>query len=330
MRTKIVYILVSDANDNYYEQLLVSLYSLRLFNPTVDVTLVCDKDTNTNLVNLRSGFKQYVTSIVEVDVPDNINQAQRSRFIKTNLRQFIEGNYLFLDTDTIVCSSLEEIDNVNANISAVAEFNESFVITEWLKGDIEKSDLSLIGWKDILHKHYCNSGVMLVKDTETTHDFYRKWYDNWLKGASKGLLKDQPSLGLTNEQFGYIINELPGVWNCQVLQRNRDKYIEDAKIIHYFASIDELLNVFGIKNELLRIKYTGEISDDFKRKLQNPKKEIFEKRALIKGEQIEFVNSDMYEIYRCFPKLFKCLLFQGRTYIKLKQFAWDVIHKKRD
>jgi hypothetical protein len=37
MKTKIIYVLVSNENDCYLEQALVSIYSLRLYNPDANV-----------------------------------------------------------------------------------------------------------------------------------------------------------------------------------------------------------------------------------------------------------------------------------------------------
>ena len=40
MKTKIIYVLVSNENDCYLEQALVSIYSLRLYNPDANLLLV--------------------------------------------------------------------------------------------------------------------------------------------------------------------------------------------------------------------------------------------------------------------------------------------------
>lgn len=40
MKTKIIYVLVSNENDCYLEQALVSIYSLRLYNPDANLLLL--------------------------------------------------------------------------------------------------------------------------------------------------------------------------------------------------------------------------------------------------------------------------------------------------
>lgn len=322
MQTKIVYSLASDASDLYLEQLMMSVFSLRLYNPEVYVLLVCDNSTLSSLVGLRGKIKPFFNSIIAVDVPEDFNKMRRSRYIKTNLRNVVDGDYLFIDTDTIICSSLSDIDSFAGDIGCCAEFNESFIITEWLKKDIELSDLSLIGWDNILGKNYANSGVMYVKDNERTRAFYKKWNENWQNGSNKGLHKDQPALALTNEQFDNIIQELSGVWNCQVLQRNRDRYLNQAKIIHYFGSIDSLLNVYGLENVLLKIKINGEIPEDFKARLSNPKDLIFNRKEIVSGDKLTFLNSGIYEFSRDFPFAYRLIPNYCKMYRIAKTFCW--------
>jgi len=39
-------------------------------------------------------------------VPEELNQVQRSRYLKTTLRSILTGDYLFVDTDTVFASLL--------------------------------------------------------------------------------------------------------------------------------------------------------------------------------------------------------------------------------
>ena len=118
MQTKIIYTLVSENSDYYLEQALISVYSLRKHNPEATVELVVDKDTAATLVEKRSKIKEYVTSIVEIDVPREYDKKRRSRFLKTNLRQLVKGDYLFIDCDTVICGKLDEIDAFDGDLAA--------------------------------------------------------------------------------------------------------------------------------------------------------------------------------------------------------------------
>ena len=57
------YVLVSDSSDIYYEQFLVSLISLKHWNPDANVLVVIDDVTEKNLVDLRSRHLKYVDEI---------------------------------------------------------------------------------------------------------------------------------------------------------------------------------------------------------------------------------------------------------------------------
>ena len=69
MKTKIVYVLVSDEKDLYLEQAWLSVYSLRLHNPTAYVVVLMDDNTERSLVGKRNKFCELVTEIKVVDVP---------------------------------------------------------------------------------------------------------------------------------------------------------------------------------------------------------------------------------------------------------------------
>ena len=49
-----VYILISNGDDLFYEQLLVSLYSLRMHNPELNVVVLVDEKTERTLHGKRS------------------------------------------------------------------------------------------------------------------------------------------------------------------------------------------------------------------------------------------------------------------------------------
>lgn len=86
MKTKIIYVLVSNENDCYLEQALVSIYSLRLYNPDANLLLLVDEETSRTLENgIRKLILNYVSKLVIVDVPFHYSKQQKSRYIKTSL-----------------------------------------------------------------------------------------------------------------------------------------------------------------------------------------------------------------------------------------------------
>ena len=177
MRTKIVYILCSDENDIFYEQALLSVFSLRKYNPDAFVELIVDQYTITTINGKRSKIKEYVNSIKVVEVPEKYNRRQLSRWIKTSLRNLIDGDYLFIDTDTIITDCLYDIDNFTGDIGAVKDQHTvvkknsgKYIMLQWATQD---------GWSCFDDLLYFNSGVMYVRDCDFTHDFYKEWNKRW-------------------------------------------------------------------------------------------------------------------------------------------------------
>ncbi|MCQ2233280.1 MAG: putative nucleotide-diphospho-sugar transferase [Paludibacteraceae bacterium] len=228
-----VYVIVASEKNYFLEEAYLSVYSLRKYNPDAYVYWLCDDKTENYIKD--SGFKLdgFVNQILVADTPVEFSPVERSRYIKTSVRSLIEGDFLFLDTDTVITTSLNDLNDIKEDISAVLDhhmqFKESFGYT------------SVVNLLDSIFEEnakevncYFNSGVMYVRDTPFAHSFYQKWHENWKYSLSKKCYKDQPSLLRTDMSFGFIINELSGNYNCQVL--TSVQYLATAKIIHFFQT----------------------------------------------------------------------------------------------
>lgn len=113
MKTKIVYDVVCSANDLYFEQLLASVWSLKHYNPETYVILLTD-EASSNAVDAK-GYKEtheLIDEIKIVEFDDKLTNKEKSRWIKTNLRKLITGDFLFIDADTIVSGPLYGLDNI--------------------------------------------------------------------------------------------------------------------------------------------------------------------------------------------------------------------------
>lgn len=229
MKTQIVYTLISSEKDYFLEELWVSLYSLRIFHPEVTVKVLVDEPTEKYMKRFPK-LCDMITEIVVVPVPENYNAKQRSREIKTTVRNVIDGAYLFIDTDTVVCKKLDAIDELTCELAAVPDGH--LPLSECMfpptKGVEQMFGISLSD-----AKYWFNSGVMFVADNERTKEFYMKWHENWSFSCfEKGNSQDQPALLATDKQFEYVIEELPGIYDAQVAMSL--KYFADAAILHWW------------------------------------------------------------------------------------------------
>ncbi len=229
MRTQIVYTLISSEEDYFLEELWVSLYSLRLFHPEVTVNVLVDEATKIYMGRFQK-LCDMITNIVVVSVPENYNAKQRSRVIKTTVRNVIDGAYLFIDTDTVICKPLDNIDNLTCDIAAVPEEH------------LQLKDLTFSpvnGIKNVFgvdisdSKFWFNSGVMFVADTDAARKLYHDWNKKWeFSCFQKGQSQDQPALSVANKENNMLISELPGIYNSQVAMSL--KYFADAAIVHWW------------------------------------------------------------------------------------------------
>lgn len=230
MKTKLVYVLVSDLSGFYYEMLQMSLYSFRIYHPKDTVELVMDDDTFNRLEDIHADVLRDVIPVV-VPIPSDYSIMQRSRYLKTNLRHIIKGDFLFIDTDTIICSSLEELDNMDFNVAMVADCNKPLPLTD--PGNIELNRSA--GFLDSKNLPYFNSGVVYVKDSPLAYCLFDEWHSMWKLSAQNGVSKDQPALCQANKNLNFPIQELSGIWNWQMWD-NSLYYIFHTKVLHYYTA----------------------------------------------------------------------------------------------
>lgn len=316
MNTKIVYALVSNDNDIYLEQTLVSIYSLRLYNSDAKVILVVDEDTDKTIHGKRSEILKYIDEKIIIKVPKQYTQIQRSRFLKTTLRQHIIGDYLFIDSDTIITSELNGIDTFPYEIGAVKDYHLNLKEIPGLK-EIQRR-AKIINWnitdKDII---YFNSGVIIAKDTPCVHQLYATWHSIWLESIEKKLNFDQPSLGKANAECNYPIKEIDGIWNCQILMRGL-KYLHKAHIIHYFSSMSSFaydsqqpIYFFLTKGIFHEIKDLGYIPETLIKQIKNAQSAFSTNYEIYYGKNLSFTNTTVCKlckrIYFNYPRVFNSI-----------------------
>lgn len=287
----IVYILISNVQDLYYEQLLVSLYSLRLYNPQLNVVVLVDDVTERTLHGTRSKVRELANEIKVVPVPEEYNPKERSRYIKTTFRNFLTGNLLFIDTDTVITDSIKEVENTNYDIACALDYHST--LSQRFDGAIVRKQVLSTFKEDISEENvYFNSGVIWLRDTLSVRELFGQWNHYWKKAAFEaGKCFDQPALVIANRKCGHIIKELDGIYNCQILASMR--YLHKAKIIHFFNNVwqgKEQLSPFLGRELYEEIKKTGEISNNTKRLLIECKSSFCAPTYFVCKEQVEFLN----------------------------------------
>jgi len=302
MKTKIVYIVVSDEQDSYLEQTLVSIYSAQVQTPDAHISLVVDRHTNHTLTGRRSLVLRYISEKIVVDVPEQFSKMQRSRFLKTTLRRHITGDYLYVDADTIICRPLSDVDALNMDIGAVLDFHVPLSRHTRKKNIYER--LSYLGMKHSeISDRYFNSGVMFVRDTDVAYTLYDEWHKIWAQSVTIGISTDQPSLAKANYVCGNIIHKLPGIWNAQITQDGIHA-LNDAYVFHYFNLYHQIPKLIG-----------HDIPSDITECIRHVQDSSLSKRLYI-DEDIELLTSNVATVFRYHKCFFAILEWVSRFFVQ--------------
>jgi hypothetical protein len=242
MNTKLVYVLTSDPDKNYCEQALMSIYTARYHNPNATIILIVDDLTDKLFVGKRAEVFEYVSEKIVVPLPAGMSMMERSRQLKTSSRKLLEGNMLYIDSDTIVTGTLKEIDNCQYEIAAVLESHLPVKQFNQTLFDKVQQNALILGWDANEEDYYYSSGVIYAKDTLLTRDYFDKWNHFWQDGKKKGVSIDQPSFAKANIESDYIIGRLDDIWNCVMF--TQPLFDKEAKIMH-FCSFRNMSYAFG-------------------------------------------------------------------------------------
>lgn len=299
MKTKLVYVVVSSEKDIYLEQAYISMYSAKYYMPNVHISLLTDNQTKSTFVGTRLEELKYVDELVCIDLDAKYNGQQRSRILKTSVRQHIKGDFLFIDSDTIITKPLDDIDNCPYDIAACMDSHSTFEENPYREMCINHG--KLLEWPIETEKEYYNSGIIYAKDNNRTHEFYDLWSKNWLKGLEKGVSMDQPAFAKTNYMLNHPIKKLEDIWNCEL--KHGIKYLKEAKIVHYLCTNitspdDKAPFILNDKNTLLQVKNTAYINQDIKNTIINPFYGLAECTHIFSGREIFIFGTASYIFLR--------------------------------
>lgn len=274
---KYVYVLTSTPKDLYYEQCLMSVFSLRLHMKDAHIIVLVDNKTQQSFTeeNKRTGLKKYASQIITIDFEDSVSNVERSRLIKTAIPNYVEGSFLYIDCDTIICDDLSDIENEPFETAGVLDghvmLDQHIHAKYFLKRD---KKLLFSGTK--ASGYNINGGLILAKDGEQARNLFKEWNNMWRYSAYECHdFHDQSALNEANFKTGLKMGLLDGKWNCQISHGGL-AFLKDAKILHYYSSEFSGKNYIPYykladKNLQNRIKNDGFIAEDIQEMIKNAK-----------------------------------------------------------
>ena len=312
MRTKAVYVVVSGEADVYFEQAWVSAWSLKHYNPGMEVECVVDPDTYDQVMGCyRKWALSVIDHLVRVEVPSHYSKKERSRWLKTSLRRHVKGDILFIDTDTIVCESLQEVDQLSGDVLMVKDHH--CLLSDSFEGKGIAQQISNMTEQCFQEENYYNSGVIFSRDTKLSHAFYEKWHEIWQKYLAKGVSNDQPALAVTNQELSTIL-DLDDVYNCQI--RFTLRFFYRAKILHFFNSAHTLNVAHPFYSEEIyeKVKENQGLSDELQNLVLDCKSQFYLKTCVLGG--------DVYAMWYDYPAFLLRELKENHAWLyKIVRFA---------
>ncbi len=265
---KFVYVLVSNEKDTYYEQTMISITSLLQHNSSAKTVIIVDQGTAATFTNKRTYHEQLGSEICVVQVPEEYNNRDRSRFLKTSMYNYLNEDFLFIDGDTLICEDLGDIDQ---NITMGMVLDRHLLISESSYQSFYNERALPLKWATGYENKHFNSGVIWVKKSAESQKFFDLWHSLWketLKNYS--IVYDQTALNEANAQMHGFVKEISGIWNCQVSRRSAAlKHLHEAKILHYYASFG--LTCYDLANKDIQRSILQDHHEALDSILKNPK-----------------------------------------------------------
>ena len=244
------YVLTDDKDLQYFNQMMISLTSLRYVGFTGAVYVVTDSET-ARLINPRNDELNSISAeLVVIEIEGKYTEKEKSRYLKTSLRKYIQGDTLFVDTDTVFISCLPEWIS-DSDIAITYDLdgvygNQSY---QWHKKLFDQCRLEY--QKD--DYVFLNSGVIWMRDTDSAHDFFEKWHSFWKELLNRsGIPIDQVSLNYLWKHDEINVSRLDDRYNVQISRKYFSPFtLTKALIFHYFNN-DVIDPIFPLNNPFIQ------------------------------------------------------------------------------
>lgn len=231
---KVAYAVTSAGRDGFSAMTRISIVSLRHFNPGSTVLVAVDSDSLKALSAAGDPLLEECDEVLEIATPPGDAQF-RNRFVKTSLRERIEGPFLFLDSDTLIRGDIGPVFDGGVDIRGA--LNHSQDKSAWQIWEPDMRALEQMGWKTMA-AGYINGGVIFYDDTDKARAFGRQWQANWLQSCgATGRSKDQPALNAALERISPRFGLLAHPFNAQI--KCNPATAPGALIWHYNSSVVE-------------------------------------------------------------------------------------------
>jgi len=240
-----------DDDPVFADLVAISASCVRRIYPTCRITILTDDDSWKNIARARRRLSDIASKIRSVGKIEG-SPRLRSRFVKTQARNMLEGDFLYLDADTVPVSEFAALFECEAAFAAAIDrnrVNPQGGFPAWVVPEFER-----LGWQHPT-KLYLNSGILFWKDCKAARALGLLWHENWLRyNATVENPADQPAFNHSIDALGIEPKVMDDVFNARV--GVSPEFARGARIYH-FLSGDERAEGTFIDAVLQRYRVTG-------------------------------------------------------------------------
>lgn len=259
--------------------------------PDCSISLLTEQATNNGLKDARNLINEYISEKVVIDLDSSLSPMQKSRWLKTSMRELVKGDFLYVDVDTVFAAPINE-DVFTDDVMGVPDGNcllSLHTMKNFIKDNLKKLQF------DSSLEYHINSGVLYFKDSPIALSFCQKWHQRWKESYQKGIFIDQPALHQAIADTGKFLKTLPDYMNAQ-FGRNINT-LATGVILHYYSSWASN-SLYAPAYRFLQKEWLSNFrkrptADEFQKLIQRPK-EAFDTNSSITGANFNnFYNSTL-------------------------------------
>ena len=229
MKRLVAFCLTSNGVDQYARMQRLACDSLRFSDPDCSISLVLDHESleaiRKSSPELLYQFDRLWPTKTPAGSPSWVN-----RWLKTGLRNIVEGDVLYLDADLVVRGALSDIWRTNCDVGGVLNGNTGKpFFSKW-----DRRQYEALGWELPAHGSV-NGGVIFWRETEGAYRVAERYRTRWLESSEKtGRHNDQPALNRALEDAGAEIGILDDRFNA--METYHPGNLRNARIWHFMNS----------------------------------------------------------------------------------------------
>lgn len=250
---QVCYVVTTNGDDVYPWLTYISASLVRRLYPSAKVVVLCDEASEGALAGKHRRLLDLADRVTAVTT-GQATPLMRNRSVKTQVRQNVEGDFIFLDGDTLPIRPFAELcrGDFAAALdrcvgSRLARF-PAFAVPHY----------EALGWPHPTKRYY-NAGVMFMRENAVMRRVGVEWHERWKAFSARGAHQDQPSLNSAIDAIGPDARVLPMRYNSMVLVELL--FAWRARIFHYHIATSggrpETTTVLG--KLLEHLQATGEI-----------------------------------------------------------------------